>query len=230
MLTAACLEMVIKDLVTKGKVVLGSSMKHLLTASDVCAAQFKCGTPLPERAALVAKGGLMHKQVQVQHLYGATSHFKGRHDSEGGAVKAQLRLKLAHQKVDVEEEGASIMRSAADCVAYGNKYLSSPSSKSEPSIAHRNRAKVQERTFLLAPPVSSKPGVAAVGIQRMHRVAFLPKGEDKVGVWWSQVGCACLPCCTGRFSSCEEKAMVPALALATLKEKKEAGDADGADV
>ena len=224
--TAACFEMVIQDMVAKGKVIMGSTMKHLLTASDGCAAQFKCGTALAEKQALVQQGGIFHKKVQWQHMYGATSHFKGRHDSEGGAVKSQLRLWLAHQSVDIQDVGASIKRTAADCVAYGNEHLAYPSSHSDTSSAHRARAKVQRRTFLLAPPVPAKAVFAGVGIKDQHRVAF----SEENGVRWSRVGCACLPCCTGRFSSCQQKAMVPELTKAILREKKEGGvgDAGGA--
>ncbi|KAJ9529230.1 hypothetical protein QJQ45_007909 [Haematococcus lacustris] len=64
-------------------------MKQLCMWSDGCAAQFK-GTPALQLHRRMA----MRYQVSVWWSYGATSHFKGRHDSEGGVFKHSMAARV----------------------------------------------------------------------------------------------------------------------------------------
>ncbi|KAJ9504773.1 hypothetical protein QJQ45_023297 [Haematococcus lacustris] len=69
-------------------------MRQLYMWSDGCAGQFK-GAP-----AMRQHWGMAQRfSVPVWWSYGATAHFKGRHDSEGGVVKQWLRGEILADRV-----------------------------------------------------------------------------------------------------------------------------------
>ncbi|GFH09624.1 hypothetical protein HaLaN_04802, partial [Haematococcus lacustris] len=74
-------------------------MKQLCMWSDGCAAQFK-GTPALQLHRRMA----MRYRVSVWWSYGATSHFKGRHDSEGGVFKHNMAARVLADHPDLSAE------------------------------------------------------------------------------------------------------------------------------
>ncbi|KAJ9506487.1 hypothetical protein QJQ45_019414, partial [Haematococcus lacustris] len=69
-------------------------MRQLYMWSDGCAGQFK-GAP-----AMRQHWGMAQRfSMPVWWSYGATAHFKGRHDSEGGVVKQWLRAENSASRV-----------------------------------------------------------------------------------------------------------------------------------
>eukprot|EP00967_Tisochrysis_lutea_P128872 scaffold221022_cov19-Tisochrysis_lutea.AAC.1 len=68
--------------------------------------------------------------------YGATAHFKGRHDSEGGAVKRGLA-----EAIQAEQSPSNLLNNAALLQAYASLHLTIPAKKQEQSAAHRDRAR-----------------------------------------------------------------------------------------
>ncbi|KAJ9530902.1 hypothetical protein QJQ45_028809, partial [Haematococcus lacustris] len=109
-------------------------MRQLYMWSDGCAGQFK-GAP-----AMRQHWGMAQRfSMPVWWSYGATAHFKGRHDSEGGVVKQWLRGELLADRVGKCNAWGFVQH----CNAYHK-----PAAAADPSKAHRARASVGHRWCL----------------------------------------------------------------------------------
>ncbi|KAJ9519177.1 hypothetical protein QJQ45_007734 [Haematococcus lacustris] len=109
-------------------------MRQLYMWSDGCAGQFK-GAP-----AMRQHWGMAQRfSVPVWWSYGATAHFKGRHDSEGGVVKQWLRGEILADRVG--------KCNALGFVQHCNAYHKAATAAG-PSKAHRARASVGHRWCL----------------------------------------------------------------------------------
>ncbi|KAJ9519296.1 hypothetical protein QJQ45_023093 [Haematococcus lacustris] len=109
-------------------------MRQLYMWSDGCAGQFK-GAP-----AMRQHWGMAQRfSVPVWWSYGATAHFKGRHDSEGGVVKQWLRGEILADRVG--------KCNALGFVQHCNAYHKAATA-ADPSKAHRARASVGHRWCL----------------------------------------------------------------------------------
>ncbi|KAJ9530558.1 hypothetical protein QJQ45_012505 [Haematococcus lacustris] len=109
-------------------------MRQLYMWSDGCAGQFK-GAP-----AMRQHWGMAQRfSVPVWWSYGATAHFKGRHDSEGGVVKQWLRGEILADRVG--------KCNALGFVQHCNAYHKAAAA-ADPSKAHRARASVGHRWCL----------------------------------------------------------------------------------
>ncbi|KAJ9532888.1 hypothetical protein QJQ45_010983 [Haematococcus lacustris] len=114
-------------------------MKQLCMWSDGCAAQFK-GTPALQLHRRMA----MRYKVSVWWSYGATSHFKGRHDSEGGVFKHSMAARvLAEHPVLSAECKAQQLAGVhnVECVVHAAQLAA--------SVAHQTRGSVQRRWCLV---------------------------------------------------------------------------------
>ncbi|KAJ9508507.1 hypothetical protein QJQ45_012048 [Haematococcus lacustris] len=81
--------------------------------------------------------------VPMWWSYGATSHFKGRHDSEGGVLKHKLR-----DMVLADHVGLATCRAQQLTAAFNNKHTE-PASQVGACKAHRDRARVMRRECLV---------------------------------------------------------------------------------
>ncbi|KAJ9515763.1 hypothetical protein QJQ45_008663 [Haematococcus lacustris] len=109
-------------------------MRQLYMWSDGCAGQFK-GAP-----AMRQHWGMAQRfSMPVWWSYGATAHFKGRHDSEGGVVKQWLRGEILADRVGK----CNALGFVQHCNAYHK-----PAAAADPSKAHRARASVGHRWCL----------------------------------------------------------------------------------
>ena len=193
----------------------GVNFKRLHGASDGCSCQFKCGEAIALNRAMMREP--MFKGVlYYEHTYGGTSHFKGRHDSEGGAAKTLLANAVMTYVVDLLAPGATMLSTAQQFVDYANNKLTVPARQQEPSQAHRDRAKVQQREFLLVPSstpmeVPPKPD----GIQDIHRIVY--SSDPEVPARWSQLSCICSSCIQGAFDKCVDTESSPMLVPCSMR-------------
>ncbi|KAJ9514555.1 hypothetical protein QJQ45_016296, partial [Haematococcus lacustris] len=165
-------------------------MRQLYMWSDGCAGQFK-GAP-----AMRQHWGMAQRfSMPVWWSYGATAHFKGRHDSEGGVVKQWLRGEILADRVGK----CNALGFVQHCNAYHK-----PAAAADPSKAHRARASVGHRWCLELSTrevelcsalewdahafASSIPGSMS-----MHSCFFPAAG---IHVEWSETACACAQCMT----------------------------------
>ncbi|KAJ9513692.1 hypothetical protein QJQ45_015447, partial [Haematococcus lacustris] len=165
-------------------------MRHLYMWSDGCAGQFK-GAP-----AMRQHWGMAQRfSVPVWWSYGATAHFKGRHDSEGGVVKQWLRGEILADRVG--------KCNALGFVQHCNAYHKAATA-ADPSKAHRARASVSHRWYLelstqevqlcSAPQRDAHAFASSIpGSMSMHSCFFPAAGFQ---VEWSQTACACAQCMT----------------------------------
>ncbi|KAJ9509827.1 hypothetical protein QJQ45_011578 [Haematococcus lacustris] len=165
-------------------------MRQLYMWSGGCAAQFK-GAP-----AMRQHWGMAQRfSMPVWWSYGATAHFKGRHDSEGGVVKQWLRGEILADRVG--------MCNASGFVQHCNAYHK-PATAADPSKAHRARASVghrwclelstQEVKLCSAPQRDAHAFASSIpGSMSMHCCFFPAAG---IQVEWSQTACACAQCMT----------------------------------
>ncbi|KAJ9514071.1 hypothetical protein QJQ45_021165 [Haematococcus lacustris] len=133
--------------------------------------------------------------VPVWWSYGATAHFKGRHDSEGGVVKQWLRGEILADRVG--------KCNALGFVQHCNAYHKAATA-ADPSKAHRARASVGHRWCLelsthevklcSAPQRDAHAFASSIpGSMSMHSCFFPAAG---IQVEWSQTACACAQCMT----------------------------------
>ncbi|KAJ9521265.1 hypothetical protein QJQ45_022971 [Haematococcus lacustris] len=165
-------------------------MRQLYMWSDGCAGQFK-GAP-----AMRQHWGMAQRfNVPVWWSYGATAHFKGRHDSEGGVVKQWLRGEILADRVG--------KCNALGFVQHCNAYHKAATA-ADPSKAHRARASVghrwclelstQEVGLCSAPQRDAHAFASSIpGSMSMHSCFFPAAG---IQVEWSQTACACAQCMT----------------------------------
>ncbi|KAJ9520716.1 hypothetical protein QJQ45_007582 [Haematococcus lacustris] len=165
-------------------------MRQLYMWSDGCAGQFK-GAP-----AMRQHWGMAQRfSVPVWWSYGATAHFKGRHDSEGGVVKQWLRGEILADRVG--------KCNALGFVQHCNAYHKAATA-ADPSKAHRARASVSHRWCLelstqevqlcSAPQRDAHAFASSIpGSMSMHSCFFPAAGFQ---VEWSQTACACAQCMT----------------------------------
>ncbi|KAJ9510638.1 hypothetical protein QJQ45_027557, partial [Haematococcus lacustris] len=165
-------------------------MRQLYMWSDGCAGQFK-GAP-----AMRQHWGMAQRfSVPVWWSYGATAHFKGRHDSEGGVVKQWLRGEILADRVG--------KCNALGFVQHCNAYHKAATA-ADPSKAHRARASVghrwclelstQEVGLCSAPQRDAHAFASSIpGSMSMHSCFFPAAG---IQVEWSQTACACAQCMT----------------------------------
>ena len=200
----------------------GVGLQQVVVWSDGCAGQFK-GTPAV----------LLHRQLALEMqlplplhwCYGASSHFKGRHDSEGGAVKHALAAAIIKEQRSSSD--TPLMCSAEQLVHHAQQHLSKPARQQEPSAAHRGRAPVQQRTFFLLQQQQVDDVAAAYqpsqleqqlliskvgGIRRIHQQLFSSSKQE----WHLQqrtLACLCPVCLYGGGAGdCEAGAVaVPSL-------------------
>ncbi|KAJ9521630.1 hypothetical protein QJQ45_008982 [Haematococcus lacustris] len=167
---------------------------YLLAEHDMdragCAGQFK-GAP-----AMRQHWGMAQRfSVPVWWRYGATAHFKGRHDSEGGVVKQWLRGEILADRVG--------KCNALGFVQHCNAYHKAATA-ADPSKAHRARASVghrwclelstQEVELCSAPQRDAHAFASSIpGSMSMHSCFFPAAG---IQVEWSQTACACAQCMT----------------------------------
>ncbi|KAJ9524987.1 hypothetical protein QJQ45_005911 [Haematococcus lacustris] len=165
-------------------------MRQLYMWSDGCAGQFK-GAP-----AMRQHWGMAQRfSMPVWWSYGATAHFKGRHDSEGGVVKQWLRGEILADRVGK----CNALGFVQHCNAYHK-----PAAAADPSKAHRARASVGHRWCLElstrevelcnAPEWDAHAFASSIpGSMSMHSCFFPAAG---IHVEWSETACACAQCMT----------------------------------
>ncbi|KAJ9519000.1 hypothetical protein QJQ45_026325 [Haematococcus lacustris] len=163
-------------------------MRQLYMWSDGCAGQFK-GAP-----AMRQHWGMAQRfSMPVWWSYGATAHFKGRHDSEGGVVKQWLRGEILADRVGK----CNALGFVQHCNAYHK-----PAAAADPSKAHRARASVghrwclelstQEVELCSAPQRDAHAFASSIpGSMSMHSCFFPAAG---IHVQWSETACACAQC------------------------------------
>ncbi|KAJ9506382.1 hypothetical protein QJQ45_004933 [Haematococcus lacustris] len=165
-------------------------MKQLCMWSDGCAAQFK-GTPALQLHRRMA----MRYKVSVWWSYGATSHFKGRHDSEGGVFKHSMAARvLADHPVLSAECKAQQLAGVhnVECVV--------PAAQLAASVAHQTRGSVQRRWCLVLkdeevekcaePDPDAHRLLRTISGSRAMHAMFFP--ADGVAPMWSETACACV--------------------------------------
>ncbi|KAJ9504736.1 hypothetical protein QJQ45_025023, partial [Haematococcus lacustris] len=165
-------------------------MKQLCMWSDGCAAQFK-GTPALQLHRRMA----MRYKVPVWWSYGATSHFKGRHDSEGGVFKHSMAARvLADHPVLSAECKAQQLAGVhnVECVV--------PAAQLAASVAHQTRGSVQRRWCLVLkdeevekcaePDPDAHRLLRTISGSRAMHAMFFP--ADGVAPMWSETACACV--------------------------------------
>ncbi|KAJ9508933.1 hypothetical protein QJQ45_028256 [Haematococcus lacustris] len=157
-------------------------MKQLSMWSDGCAAQFK-GTPALQLHRRMA----MRYKVSVWWSYGATSHFKGRHDSEGGVLKHSMaaRVLADHPALSAECKAQQLAGDAAQLAA---------------SVAHQTRGSVQRRWCLVLkdeeveqcaePDPDAHRLLRTISGSRAMHAMFFP--ADGVAPMWTETACACV--------------------------------------
>ncbi|KAJ9514889.1 hypothetical protein QJQ45_028570 [Haematococcus lacustris] len=167
----------------------GMDLQELFMWSDGCAGQFK-GTPALQQHRRMA----LNLSVPLWWSYGATSHFKGRHDSEGGVLKHKLR-----DMVLADHDGLATCRAQQLTAAFNNKHTE-PASQVGACKAHRDRAKVMRRECLVLDEglvkecykqdedADSFKGTVQ-GSRAQHSMYFPATTEGEL--MWSMTACAC---------------------------------------
>ncbi|KAJ9516619.1 hypothetical protein QJQ45_015205, partial [Haematococcus lacustris] len=167
----------------------GMDLQELFMWSDGCAGQFK-GTPALQQHRRMA----LNLSVPLWWSYGATSHFKGRHDSEGGVLKHKLR-----DMVLADHDGLATCRAQQLTAAFNNKHTE-PASQVGACKAHRDRAKVMRRECLVLDKglvkecykqdedADSFKGTVQ-GSRAQHSMYFPANTEGEL--MWSMTACAC---------------------------------------
>ncbi|KAJ9527546.1 hypothetical protein QJQ45_025820 [Haematococcus lacustris] len=166
-------------------------MRQLCLWSDGCASQFKGAKAIRLHWHLANKFG-----VPVQWSYGATSHFKSTHDSEGGVPKREWREQmLVHPELVGKVCGAVVLTD------WTNKHFAVPCQ--DTSTSHRQRGHIMFRRYLVLDDarqamVCSMPEAdvermhdKVEGCRAMHRMVFTPDREQPQ---WAMAGCACSMC------------------------------------
>ncbi|KAJ9516052.1 hypothetical protein QJQ45_024482, partial [Haematococcus lacustris] len=165
-------------------------MKQLCMWSDGCAAQFK-GTPALQLHRRMA----MRYKVSMWWSYGATSHFKGRHDSEGGVFKHSMAARVLADHPDLSAECKAQQMAGVhnvECVV--------PAAQLAASVAHQTRGSVQRRWCLVLKdeeveqcaepdPDAHRLLRTISGSRAMHAMSF---PADGVAPMWSETACACV--------------------------------------
>eukprot|EP00983_Pelagomonas_calceolata_P058919 1145688-Pelagomonas_calceolata.AAC.2 len=192
----------------------GLQLQQVLAWTDGCSAQFKCAAAINLHRQIACELG-----VPVQWNYFATSHGKGRHDSEGGAVK-----QLLGRAIQVQQDSSSLMCTAPQLQAYAAQHLTRPARRQAPSQAHRERAPVEQRTFLLQTDQDVQHWLenterteleqhllmvgAIQGVRAWHQSLFSPSRSDWYALYRG-ASCACSSCLLGG-QQCASAALVPA--------------------
>ncbi|KAJ9528025.1 hypothetical protein QJQ45_005707 [Haematococcus lacustris] len=151
-------------------------MRQLCLWSDGCASQFKGAKAIRLHWHLANKFG-----VPVQWSYGATSHFKSTHDSEGGVAKREWREQML-----VHPELVGTVCGAAVLTDWANKHFAVPCHAQDTSTSHRQRGHIMFRRYLVLDDarqamVCSMPEAdvermhdKVEGCRAMHRMVFTP--------------------------------------------------------
>ncbi|KAJ9505131.1 hypothetical protein QJQ45_013002 [Haematococcus lacustris] len=168
-------------------------MRQLCLWSDGCASQFKGAKAIRLHWHLANRFG-----VPVQWSYGATSHFKSTHDSEGGVAKKEWREQmLVHPELVGKVCGAAVLTD------WANKHFAVPCHAQDTSASHRQRGHIMFRRYLVlddarqaAVCCMSEADVERMhkdvkGCRAMHRMVFTPDGDQPQ---WAMAGCACNTC------------------------------------
>ncbi|KAJ9512372.1 hypothetical protein QJQ45_012851 [Haematococcus lacustris] len=168
-------------------------MRQLCLWSDGCASQFKGAKAIRLHWHLANRFG-----VPVQWSYGATSHFKSTHDSEGGVIKREWREQmLVHLELVGKVCGAAVLTD------WANKHFAVPCHAQDTSASHRLRGHIMFRRYLVLDlarqaAVCSMPEADVkrmhddvVGCRAMHRMVFTP---DREQAQWAMAACACSTC------------------------------------
>ncbi|KAJ9519816.1 hypothetical protein QJQ45_013488, partial [Haematococcus lacustris] len=168
-------------------------MRQLCLWSDGCASQFKGAKAISLHWHLANRFG-----VPVQWSYGATSHFKSTHDSEGGVAKKEWREQmLVHPELVGKVCGAAVLTD------WANKHFAVPCHAQDTSASHRQRGHIMFRRYLVlddarqaAVCCMSEADVERMhkdvkGCRAMHRMVFTPDGDQPQ---WAMAGCACNTC------------------------------------
>jgi hypothetical protein len=189
--------MVISYLLQPGE--LQMDMQRLIIYSDGCSQQFK-GQPAICQHYHMA----LRFKVPVWWYFGATSHFKGLHDAEGGHLKHWLQRR-ARQCNSTQKAFPTNPRGLARlCNTSG---FTQPARACNPSAAHSAQAHVSLRWCHVlqqcdvAECSKVQPGefnTPAIN-HKLHRMCFFPDGQDPQ---CCETGCACEACTAGQFSSC----------------------------
>ena len=193
----------------------GRNFIRLHGASDGCACQYKCGEAVALNRAMMREpqfAGVLY----YEHTFGGTSHFKGRHDGEGGALKAALSAAVLNHVVNLTDLTAAMLATVEQFVVYANDHLTIPASQLDTSQAHRDRSKVQRRGYLVVPP--SQPMLnppSATGIHEMHRAVYF--SDPAKPAYWSPLSCTCSSCIIGDFKGCKDPENYPLLTPCEMK-------------
>ncbi|KAJ9519287.1 hypothetical protein QJQ45_023086 [Haematococcus lacustris] len=168
-------------------------MRQLCLWSDGCASQFKGAKAIRLHWHLANRFG-----VPVQWSYGATSHFKSTHDSEGGVIKKEWREQmLVHPELVGKVCGAAVLTD------WANKHFAVPCHAQDTSASHRQRGHIMFRRYLVLDDARqatvccmSEADVERMhkdvkGCRAMHRMVFTPDGDQPQ---WAMAGCACSTC------------------------------------
>ncbi|KAJ9531212.1 hypothetical protein QJQ45_006655 [Haematococcus lacustris] len=168
-------------------------MRQLCLWSDGCASQFKGAKAIRLHWHLANRFG-----VPVQWSYGATSHFKSTHDSEGGVAKREWREQmLVHPELVGKVCGAAVLTD------WANKHFAVPCHAQDTSASHRQRGHIMRRRYLVLDD-ARQAGVCSMpeadvermhdkveGCRAMHRMVFTPDREQPQ---WAMAACACSTC------------------------------------
>ena len=218
--TSSALYQVLTHLMDEGKLIPGKetyqNFHRLYVGTDGCASQFKCGEAIAHYRAMMRDPRFRGVKF-YEHLYGGTAHFKGRHDSEGGALKMAITMVVRQQDVDEADSSSFLLRTPQDLVDYANKNLTTPSRQKATSTAHRNRASVTQRTCLLSQPAFAplETPPKAQGIAAMHRVVY--STDPTIPARWSELSCSCEQCILGDYEDCKMGDNMPQLVPVVLK-------------
>eukprot|EP00983_Pelagomonas_calceolata_P068444 1149923-Pelagomonas_calceolata.AAC.7 len=148
-------------------------LQHLVCWSDGCAGQVK-GCPAVLLHRQLAYQLVYQLGVPLMWCYGATAHFKGRHDSKGGAVKRCLA-----RAIQTGQSASNMLYRASQLQECASQHLATSASQQEPSAAHQDRTPVRERSFLLLESAQVEAALSDPGCSQLEEqllISGLPTG------------------------------------------------------
>jgi len=130
------------------------------------------------------------------------------------------------EAIQAEQSPSNLLNNAALLQAYASLHLTIPAKKQEQSAAHRDRARVQERTFLLLEDVHVQAALSdpqrtqleeqllisglPTGIRSWHQMLFF-SSRDCWHALYRELACACSSCLRGGGTEgCAAPSQVPA--------------------
>ncbi len=184
----------------------------IIVWSDGCSGQFK-----GSKAFMLHRRLAIEQGAALEWNYTPSGHGKGPHDGAGGRLKHALFN--AMQRPD-----QPIMSTAAALAEYASAHLATPAGLYEPSEKHRERAVVQQHTYLVMTQADNDNVATSyqqselesallitslpTGIRKWHHTKF---AADR-GAWhaqWAETACGCAACMGSQGGPCLNQGMRP---------------------